>query len=195
MEATAGIGSGRTGVDARQFQAWRVRALSLLERTVGLNDPYTRSFVERCTDSWAHDAAAGVAIIESFRADVAAGYLTRFSNLVAASVFSDFFEMAEHLIQEGFKDPAASLIGAVLEDGLRTIATTNGVTVTKADGLDSLNQKCTDAGVYGPLQRSQVNSARIVRNAADHGKFTEYSISDVSAMLRTAQEILGAHLT
>lgn len=84
----------------------------MLERTVGQNDAYYRSFVERCKDSWKADASAGVAIIEAFRDDVAAGYLRRLRDLVVASVLDDFLGMAEHLIDQGYKDPAASMIGA-----------------------------------------------------------------------------------
>jgi len=187
-----GTGSGK--VDSRSFNAWRVRALSVLERTVGVSDAYYRSFVERCTRTWRTDASAGVAIIESFRGDIAAGYLTRYGDLVAASILSDFLEMAEHLLTQGYKDPAASLIGAVLEDGLRKVAGNAGIPVTSGDGLDSLNGKCADAGIYGPLQKSQVNSVRIVRNEADHGHFEEYAAADVGAALETVRNLLAAQL-
>ena len=135
-----------------------------------------------------------MAIIESFRGDIAAGYLTRYGDLVAASILSDFLEMAEHLLTQGYKDPAASLIGAVLEDGLRKVAGNAGIPVTSGDGLDSLNGKCADAGIYGPLQKSQVNSVRIVRNEADHGHFEGYAAADVGAALETVRNLLAAQL-
>jgi hypothetical protein len=186
--------TGRGGVDSRSFNAWRVRALSVLERTVGLHDAYYRSFVEKCADSWRTDASAGVAIVESFRAEVAASYLSRYGDLVAASILGDFLEMAEHLLAQGYKDPAASLIGAVLEDGLRKVATRAGIPVTSSDGLDSLNGKCADAGLYGALQKSQVNSVRIVRNGADHGHFEQYAAADVRAALEAVRNLLAAQL-
>lgn len=186
--------TGRGGVNIRSFNAWRVRALSLLERTVGVNDAYYRSFVERCSNSWRSDASAGAAIIESFRDEVAAGYLTRYGDLVAASILSDFLDMAEHLLSQGYKDPAASLIGAVLEDGLRKVAGSAGIPLTSGDGLDSLNRKCAEAGIYGPLQQSQVNSVRIVRNDADHGHFEAYAAADVGAALTVVRTLLAAQL-
>ena len=45
-------------------------------------------------------------ILRALRADYAAGYLATVEELIHADLFSDFLEMAEHLLNQGYKDPS-----------------------------------------------------------------------------------------
>jgi len=72
---------------------------------------------------------AGQGILAAALRDVEHGYLQSVQRLVVADVFTDFLDMALHLLDNGYKDPAATLIGGVLEDGLRRIAAANKLTV------------------------------------------------------------------
>jgi len=88
----------------------------------------------------AEDVEIGLGILRSIREDAANGQLlTNIAGLISAEVFNDFLEMAEHLLDAGYVPPAASLIGAVLEDGLRRIADAHDVAHVKGDGLAILN--------------------------------------------------------
>lgn len=78
--------------------------------------------------------------------------------LIEAEVFSDFLEMAQHLLDSGYKDPAASLAGAVLEDGLRRVGSAASVPFKKSDGLNVLNTALAKAGVYNRLAQSKVDT-------------------------------------
>jgi hypothetical protein len=64
-------------------------------------------------------------ILKALRADYAAGYLQRVEQLVQADLFADFLEMAEHLLDQGYKDPSAVLAGGVLEEQLRKLCLQN----------------------------------------------------------------------
>ena len=120
--------------------------------------------------------------------------MSRVEALIAADVFSDFMEMAEHLLDAGYKDPAASLIGAVLERGVRQVASEQGVKLKSRDDLSSLNAKCADAGVYKRLVQKKVQVWIGVRNHADHGEFDEYAESDVREMLNGVRDHLATYL-
>ena len=67
--------------------------------------------------------------------------------------------MAQHLLQEAFHIPAASLGGAVLEDGLRRLATVNNVTVKTRDDAGSLNRRLRDAGGYDNMEYKRLQTA------------------------------------
>lgn len=84
--------------------------------------------------------------------DVELGHLARVRALITADVFSDFLEMADHLLDAGYKDPAASLVGAVLENGLRTVATDHHITVKTRDDLGSLT------AAFAERQQAKVRS-------------------------------------
>ena len=64
--------------------------------------------------------------------------LSNFMSLAQAEVFADFLDMAEHLLGEGYKDAAAVILGAVLEDTLRKLADAYGVPVIGPKGKAGL---------------------------------------------------------
>ena len=98
----------------------------------------------------------GLGILRAAKEDSELGLLRSLRELVAAEVFSDFLEMAHHLYETGYYVPAASLSGAVLEDGMRKIAEKNRVAVRLGDDLAVLNQRLGDANVYSRLKQRQL---------------------------------------
>ena len=102
--------------------------------------------------------------------------------------------MAEHLLESDYKDPAASLCGAVLEDGLRKIAMKKGIKIKSNNDLNSLNDKCANGGVYNRLIQKKIKVWIEIRNKADHGQFNEYSEKDVQEMLKGVRDFLAAYL-
>ena len=102
--------------------------------------------------------------------------------------------MAEYLLENGYKNPAASLCGAVLEDGLRKIAIKEGIKVKSSDDLNSLNDKCANGEVYNRLMQKKIKVWIDIRNKADHGQFNEYSEKDVNEMLKGVMDFLSVYL-
>ncbi|MGI8996488.1 MAG: HEPN domain-containing protein [Pyrinomonadaceae bacterium] len=137
---------------------------------------------------------SGRGILRAVREDIEGGYLKRIEALVSADIFTDFLEMAEHLLEKGYKDPAASLVGAVLEDGLRKICAKISVTVKSQEDISSLNKKLADAQVYNRLMQKKVQVWNDIRNNADHAKFSEYSKDDVKEMLKGVTDFLAQYL-
>ena len=60
-------------------------------------------------------------ILAAAKEDYIGGLLDDQKTLVCAEVFTDFLQQADYLLREGYKDPAAVIAGAVLEDGLRRL--------------------------------------------------------------------------
>jgi hypothetical protein len=113
-------------------------------------------------------------------------------------VFADFLEMGEYLLNEGYKDAAAVIIGAVLEDGLRKIAVQRAVAVTSQAGrpltIDPLNAALANDGAYNKLAQKQITSWAHVRNKAAHGEYSEYTKEQVQMMLMFVQSFFAEHL-
>jgi len=181
-------------VEGDLFHQWRTSSLALLSATLGPESVHYREFEECCKKSLCHQAIQGLGILKAVREDIAGGYLQKVEMLVSASVFSDFLEMAEHLLDNGFKDPAASLIGAVLEDGLRRICRNNDLPVKSDDNISSLNRKLADKDVYNRLQQREIEVWNKLRDYADHGHFDEYKIDNVKDMLEGVQKFLSGYL-
>lgn len=181
-------------VDTGLFQQWRTSALALLVATLGSESIHCRDFERCCEGSQRYQAIQGLAILRAAKEDIEGGYLQKVETIVSADVFSDFLEMAGHLLDNGFKDPAASLIGAVLEDGLRRICRNNNITVKSDDNISSLNKKLADKSIYNRLQQREMEVWNKLRDYADHGHFDEYKADNVKDMLVGVGKFLSTYL-
>ena len=100
---------------------WLSQATTCLVQVFGSDHPYTASFAARVGRSASSgNAAAGAGILSAALEDVEQGHLAALKQMVAAEVFSDFLEQAEYLCENGYVVAAASLAGAVLENGLQS---------------------------------------------------------------------------
>jgi hypothetical protein len=185
------IDYGTTDGNAHFF-GWRAQAISALEGIIGEKHIYATEFKTRV--NYQNGPAQGIEILRRLRSDIENGYLRKIANIISAEVFGDFLEMAEHFLAEGYKDPAVSLTGAVLEDGLRRIARNNDITVTDRDDLSSLRDKCVGRRVFTNLIRQQITVWTTLRNSADHGKFDEYSAGQVNSMISDVRSFLSTYL-
>lgn len=176
------------------FYQWKAGVLSFLTNVFGEGSTHFKGFEESCKRPHHPDALQGQSILKAAKEDIEGGYLKRIETLVAADVFTDFLEMADHLLEQGYKDPAASLIGAVLEDGLRKIATNSNVKLKTNEDIGSLNHKLADAQIYNRLNQKRIQVWNDIRNNADHGRFEEYTIELVREMLNGVRDFLGTYL-
>ena len=131
--------------------------------------------------------------------DFQRGLLKNIKSLLRAEIFGDFLEMAEYLLNEGYKDPAAVLIGAVLENSLKKLAIQNGLSIKKAGGalktIEPLNQELYKDEVYNKLVQKQVTSWGELRNNAAHGDYDKYDAEQVRMMLLFVQKFCSEHLS
>ncbi len=181
-------------LDSGKFVEWQTQVLNFLINLLGLSHIYVQSFKDKVTEGYESHVKMGQGILNAVKEDILGGYLTDIKTLISAEVFSDFLEMAEHLLENGYKDPAASLCGAVLENGLRKIAMKKGIGVKASDDLNSLNDKCANGGVYNRLTQKKIKVWIDIRNKADHGQFNEYSEKDVQEMLKGIRDFLADYL-
>ena len=182
-------------LDHGAFAEWRAQSLSLLGNLLGAEHVYVTGFEREVDRGYTSSVKAGIGILKAVCEDLEDGSLTDVRTLVSAEVFTDFLAMVGHLLERGYKDPAASLCGAVLEEGLRRIATNRGIKVRERDDLSTLNQNLATKGVYTRLVQKRLTVWTDVRNAADHGKFSEYSKADVADMHKGVSSFLARHLT
>jgi hypothetical protein len=140
-------------------------------------------------------------ILKSLRHAVASGYLASVQELIHADVFSDFLEMAEHLLGEGYKDPAAVLTGGVLEEHLRKLCSKNGLStdykdskgVSKPKKAESMNTELAGQSVYSKLDQKNVTAWLALRNKAAHGQYSEYTQEQVELLLQNVRDFLVRH--
>ncbi|HZU04335.1 MAG TPA: hypothetical protein VFB73_00010 [Chloroflexota bacterium] len=180
--------------DRKLFHQWRSASVSALLQVFGQPHPYTQSFDRAVDTPELRDVEAGMGILEAAKAEIDGGWLTELTTLVAGEVFTDFLDMAEHLLQNGYFHPAASLIGAVLEDGMRRIARNHEIELALKETSGSLNLKLRRKPVYNQVVARQVDVWADIRNYADHGRFQEFTERQVKEMLAGVRNYLAQYL-
>ena len=175
-----------------QYSEWRTQALTCLTDVFGSDHTYTTSF-QSGVEEEPHTpfVGKGLGILRGALDDVEKGYVQTLREIAAAAVFSDLLDQADHLLKNEYLMPAASVAGAVLENGLRSLAERNNITVKERDNLSALNSKLADKDVYNRLRQKQVSVWIEVRNNADHGHFDKLTETDVADLIKGVRNFLA----
>lgn len=107
--------------------------------------------------------------------------------------------MAQHLLSERYKDPAAVVAGSVLEEHLHSAAK-HGVDTEFTDAKGSrvptrastLNVDLSKAGVYSRINQQNVTAWLAQRNKAAHRQYSEYAAENVDLMIQGIMNLMAA---
>ena len=179
-------------VDGPQYSEWRTQVLACLTDVFRSGHVYTASFQSGVKgERYTPFVDAGLGILRAALDDVEQGYIQTLREMAAAEVFSDFLDQADHLLENGYVAPAASLAGAILESGLGSLAERNDIPVKPRDDLSALNNKLRDKNVYNRLRYSEVSVWIELRNRAVHKDFKDLPESKVADMIRGVRSFLA----
>ena len=184
-------------VNEELFHAFRSASLSFLSMTFGKDHIHYVEFDSQVKGSSPHYAKIGRGILSAARVELEGGWLSTTKGLISAEIFSDFLEMAQHLLDEGYKDPAAVMAGSVLEEHLRQLCQKHSIPteITKQGRpqpkkADALNADLAKKEVYNKLDQKNVTAWLDLRNKAAHGKYEEYTKEQVSLMLQSLSDFM-----
>ena len=137
-----GIGSTYF-VDRGFFRGFRSAALSFIGNLYGSDHIFYTEFFNSVDTHEANGTEAGKAILEAIKGELEGGWLFTVKGMITAEVFSDFLEMADYFLTEGYKDPAAVMVGGVLEEHLRQLCQKTGIE-TEFESKGSMRPKKAD---------------------------------------------------
>jgi len=179
------------------FAGFRTASLSFLHKLFTPNHIYCSDFNEGVIGSFPNRVETGINILNSVKKELEDGWVFELKDLVTAEIFTDFLEMAEYFLSEGYKDPAAVIIGGVLEEHLRQLCQKNSIPITITKGgkevavkANKLNQDLAKAGHYNKLDMKSVTAWLDLRNKAAHGNYNEYDKSQVEVMLQGVMDFV-----
>jgi hypothetical protein len=156
---------------------FRAAGLSLLKDMYGEADHHYTDFEAHVRSSAPDGYERGVGFLQAVIDDVEHDWLMKTTSLIAGEVFSDFLEMGEHLVEQGYEIAGAVVAGASLESHLRRLCDDNGIVtqatnqkgVVKPLPAETLNQELARKPVYGKGELKDVTSWLDTRNEAAHG--------------------------
>jgi hypothetical protein len=185
-------------VNSELFYEFRTSSLSYILNVYGASHPYYKNFDESVKNADPLSTEKGRGILKSIKNEVDSGWLFTLKGIVSAEIFSDFLEMSSYLLTEGYKDPAAVMIGSVLEEHLRQLALRNRISTEELKNgklvskkADLLNSEISNAGVYNKLDQKNVTAWLDLRNKAAHGKYSEYNSQQVETLLFAVREFIS----
>lgn len=180
----------REMVDPFDFVRFRTASLHFIETTLGKDTQYHNAFWHQCQANAPHHVKIGKALLEELLSEFESSWLWTTYGIATAEVYADFLEMAEGLLDAGYKDASAVMIGSVLEEHLRRLCVKHGIATThEKDGktsakkADTMNAELASAGVYDKLDQKWVTTALDLRNKAAHGLYGKYDKDQVRAIL------------
>lgn len=191
-----------TWIEAGLGSKFRASGVALLEELYGKQHQYYVDFLAQTSN---HYNVAGfeqaAAIIEVVEHHVTNGWYETIKGLVAADVFSDFLDMADHLLDEKYKDAAAVVAGSSLENHLKRLASKAGVPTTVIDGsgkaqakkVDTINADLVKANVYDKNDQKQVTAWMGVRNDAAHGDYAKVDAGVVRVMIASIRTLVSRY--
>lgn len=188
---TSRLGDFGSYVSSEQFSEFRSASLSFLRNTFGTEHPFYLEFNKQAKDATPYNTEQGRGILKAVKQEIEGGWLFTVKGLISAEIFSDFLEMAEYLLQEGYKDPSAVVTGSVLEEHIRQLCLKNSIPIEiSKDGklfpkkVDLMNSELASANIYNKLDQKSITSWLELRNKAAHGKYSEYTKEQVELMFQ-----------
>lgn len=206
LRKAQGLSRAMEGDELADVASWVTRLGQIIRRLYGENSQHFETYSTALAtnnfynlhSNWNAQLSQVVGVAKAIEHDLASGLLTDFKSIVQADIFADFLEMGEYLLQEGYKDAAAVIIGSVLEDGLRKLSERHGLPETNESGkpltIDPLNNQLSKQDIYSKLTQKQITSWAHIRNKAAHGEFGEYNREQVQMMLLFVQSFASEHL-
>jgi len=180
------------------YLRFRTEGLNLIRRACGEESEHYQQLRRLAEDkntsvnSFYYHQCYGV--LEAAYRDFSEGFLFDLRAMVRADLLGNFIEQAEALLDEGYYVPAASLVGAVLEDTLRRICDQQNVSYPEKTNVNALNTLLAKATVYNKLTQKEITAKADIRNNADHGKFDQFTELDVKDMVKWVQRFASEHL-
>jgi hypothetical protein len=167
----------------------RVSSINLLTRLASEDSIYVQELKKMNPNAFSMKG-----VLEAARADYLQGFMTDHRLLISAEVFSDLLVQAEVLLDHDYKDAAAVIIRAVLEDGIRRLCEAHKVEAGKRDTIQQLNERLYKEHAYTALVHKEIIAKAEIGNCAAHGRVDQYKKDDVAAFLEFVLRFLGHYL-
>jgi len=195
---------GLGGLPQWIYEQFNTAALAAIERITGVDSVYFKQATAALQARQPPRPDYSVPFrnvrssLQALRDAVAADYLDTASELIHGALFADFLEMAQHLLEEGYKDAAAVIAGSALEAHLRQLCTkaTIDTTFTNNSGdvvpkkADRINAELYGADVYSVLDQKNVTAWLDLRNKAAHGEYAKYVDQQVGIMISGIRDFI-----
>lgn len=182
---------GDAGVDSGLANQWGTSCLNILVITFGSDSVHYKNFQAKFPKLHNYSPVKqSLGILKAAKEDYERGFMQDARTLIEAEVFDDFLDQGAHLLDSGYYQPAAVVVGSILEDGLRKLCTKHEILLPGKPKLDTMNANLAKQGVYNKLTQKRITALADLRNKAAHGEWDEFTKDDVEDMLHSVRQFM-----
>jgi hypothetical protein len=181
-------------IDSEQFQQWATSAIHLIGVVFGKNSPHYSNFagVYKRYIGVRSDFNEMRGIFLAAKDDYEGGYLFQAESVLSGEIFSSFVIAAKHALEDAYKDVAAVLACAALEDALKRFARLNGLHVEDKDMTEVVNS-LKSAGLVSGAQKTLLDTMPKIRNYAMHAEWAKITQQDVGSVIGFVEQFILAN--
>ena len=174
-----------------QWEGWATSAENLIRAVYGQYAPHYVNFRTAYSDCKGRESEINTlrSLFASAKEDFEGGYVFNVEMRISGEIFGDFVALARQSLSEGQKDVAAVLACAALEDAIKRLAQSSGLSTdgkTMADLVNALKS----AGLVAGAQKSLLDAMPRIRNMAMHAEWSKLTEPDVSSVLGYVEQLL-----
>lgn len=178
-------------VDIEDWQKWSTSVLNLLNSAFGSQSVHYQNFKKIHDNCVGHafdfEAARGVFL--AAKEDYEGGYAFSLEASVSGEVFGDFVLLAKRSLVEGYKDVAAVLACAALEDALKRYARLQGIDVDN-EVMQAVVNRLKSKGLVGGAQKTLLDSMPKIRDYSMHANWDKIRPEDVNSVIGFVERFL-----
>ena len=165
-------------------------AVSLSELVYGTKSAPLNTLVEiNKSPSSQHKAFAAIGALESMKGDIKGGLISSLERQIIGGFFGDFIVMAKQAIDNDYKDVAAVLSSAALEDALKRLGELNGLQLDGKDMSETIGMLKANELLKGS-QSKIVSSYVSLRNKALHAEWAKIETPEVKSLIAFTEEFV-----
>ena len=181
-------------MDIISFTQWSTSSLNLLDKLSISSNRFVRQF-----ENWAvggpgkqMNIGASLGILLSAKDEYLKGMAVDYHLSVSSSVFSGILDEAFYLLEKKYLRASAVLIGAALEEALKTYAKANSITLSPKETLTPLidKMKKEDVQLLTEFEAKNLQAIAKMRNDAAHGGEFNYTQKQVQESYQKVEELL-----
>ena len=177
--------------ESEGFQKWALSALSLLREVFGDGSPAYQTF-KRGHENFRYDFddfSALKGIFFAAKSDFENGFLGKIENVVTGELLGDFIHLAKSSLNEGYKDVAAVLASAALEDALKRYASSQDLDVSEKV-MQEVVAALKSKGLVQGATKTLLDNMPKLRDYAMHANWDKLTPEDVRSMIGFVEEFL-----
>ena len=171
--------------------SWATSAESLIKAVFGEESPHYINFanvIKNCRGSeLSIKTLQGIFL--SAKEAFEGGYVFSIELSISGEIFGDFVVLAKQSLAEGYKDVAAVLASAALEDALKRYAKVNGLNVdgaTMAKVISAIKSK----GLVSGARKSMLDTMLQIRNYTMHAEWGKVNEPEVNSIIGYVEQFL-----